>query len=73
MFTSLFSRRHNFVLHGQNCSDVVFILRNMYAKSQSDFKNFGIHIYGLTVTGKGEMILVKKKSGNFHFSSLWET
>ena len=38
MFVSLFSRRHNFVSHGQNCSDMVFILRSMYAKSQPDFK-----------------------------------
>ena len=37
MFVSLFSRRHNFVSHGQNCSDMVFVLRSM--QSQSDFKN----------------------------------
>ena len=39
MFMSLFSRQHKFVSHDQNCSEMVFILRNMYAMSQSDFNN----------------------------------
>jgi len=29
MFVSLFSHRHNFVSHGQKCSDLVFILRSI--------------------------------------------